>query len=97
VTKKYHWNYWIILIFEMVRHDITEAPYYAGWMKFTSGLSCLMHYQYNPIKTIKTSVMELLMFWVWPKRVKAKSYKPVPLRVYGDPQVHLQTESYWGM
>jgi UDP-glucuronate decarboxylase len=67
------------------------------WMKFTTGLSASpVHYQYNPIKTIKTSVMELLMFWVWPNGLKQKSYKPVPLRVYGDP-VASQTESYWGM
>jgi UDP-glucuronate decarboxylase len=57
--------------FEMVRHDITEPHYAEVDEIYNWPVARTVHYQYNPIKTIKTSVMELLMFWVY-KRVKAK-------------------------
>jgi UDP-glucuronate decarboxylase len=83
--------------FEMVRHDIT-APYYAEVDEIYN-LACPaspVHYQYNPIKTIKTSVMGAINVLGLAKRVKAKVLQASTSEVYGDPLVHPQTESYWG-
>lgn len=83
--------------FEMVRHDITE-PYYAEVDEIYN-LACPaspVHYQYNPIKTIKTSVMGAINTLGLAKRVNAKILQASTSEVYGDPQVHPQTESYWG-
>lgn len=83
--------------FEMVRHDITE-PYYAE-VEEIYNLACPaspIHYQFNPIKTIKTSVMGAINTLGLAKRVKAKILQASTSEVYGDPHVHPQTESYWG-
>lgn len=83
--------------FEMVRHDITE-PYYAEVDEIYN-LACPaspVHYQYNPIKTIKTSVLGAINTLGLAKRVNAKILQASTSEVYGDPQVHPQTESYWG-
>ncbi len=83
--------------FEMVRHDITE-PYFAEVDEIYN-LACPaspIHYQYNPIKTIKTSVMGAINVLGLAKRVKAKVLQASTSEVYGDPLVHPQTESYWG-
>jgi UDP-glucuronate decarboxylase len=83
--------------FEMVRHDITE-PYYAEVDEIYN-LACPaspVHYQYNPIKTIKTSVLGAINVLGLAKRVKAKVLQASTSEVYGDPLVHPQTESYWG-
>ena len=83
--------------FEMVRHDITE-PYYAEVDEIYN-LACPaspVHYQYNPIKTIKTSVMGAINVLGLAKRVKAKVMQASTSEVYGDPLIHPQTESYWG-
>lgn len=83
--------------FEMVRHDITE-PYYAEVDEIYN-LACPaspIHYQYNPIKTIKTSVLGAINVLGLAKRVKAKVLQASTSEVYGDPLVHPQTESYWG-
>ena len=83
--------------FEMVRHDITE-PYYAEVDEIYN-LACPaspVHYQYNPIKTIKTSVMGAINVLGLAKRVKAKVLQASTSEVYGDPLVHPQTENYWG-
>ena len=83
--------------FEMVRHDITE-PYYAEVDEIYN-LACPaspIHYQYNPIKTIKTSVMGAINVLGLAKRVKATVLQASTSEVYGDPLVHPQTESYWG-
>lgn len=83
--------------FEMVRHDITES-YYAEVDEIYN-LACPaspVHYQYNPIKTIKTSVMGAINVLGLAKRVKAKVLQASTSEVYGDPLVHPQTESYWG-
>lgn len=83
--------------FEMVRHDITE-PYYAEVDEIYN-LACPaspIHYQYNPIKTIKTSVMGAINVLGLAKRVNAKVLQASTSEVYGDPLVHPQTESYWG-
>ncbi|MEY3498692.1 MAG: hypothetical protein RL308_361 [Bacteroidota bacterium] len=83
--------------FEMVRHDITE-PYYAEVDEIYN-LACPaspVHYQYNPIKTIKTSVLGAINTLGLAKRVNAKILQASTSEVYGDPQVHPQPESYWG-
>lgn len=83
--------------FEMVRHDITE-PYYAEVDEIYN-LACPaspVHYQYNPIKTIKTSVLGAINVLGLAKRVKAKVLQASTSEVYGDPLVHPQPESYWG-
>jgi UDP-glucuronate decarboxylase len=83
--------------FEMVRHDITE-PFYAEVDEIYN-LACPaspVHYQYNPIKTIKTSVMGAINVLGLAKRVKATVLQASTSEVYGDPLVHPQTESYWG-
>ena len=81
----------------MVRHDIT-APYYAEVDEIYN-LACPaspVHYQYNPIKTIKTSVMGAINTLGLAKRVGAKVLQASTSEVYGDPSVHPQPESYWG-
>jgi UDP-glucuronate decarboxylase len=83
--------------FEMLRHDITE-PFYAEVDEIYN-LACPaspVHYQYNPIKTIKTSVMGAINTLGLAKRVNAKILQASTSEVYGDPQVHPQPESYWG-
>ncbi|MDG2432907.1 UDP-glucuronic acid decarboxylase family protein [Flavobacterium sp.] len=83
--------------FELVRHDITE-PFYAEVDEIYN-LACPaspVHYQYNPIKTIKTSVMGAINTLGLAKRVKAKILQASTSEVYGDPSVHPQPETYWG-
>lgn len=83
--------------FETVRHDITE-PYYAEVDEIYN-MACPaspVHYQYNAIKTIKTSVMGAINVLGLAKRVKAKVLQASTSEIYGDPQVHPQTEDYWG-
>ncbi|RXG12917.1 UDP-glucuronate decarboxylase [Leeuwenhoekiella aestuarii] len=83
--------------FELVRHDVTQ-PYYAEVDEIYN-LACPaspVHYQYNPIKTIKTSVMGAINMLGLAKRVKAKILQASTSEVYGDPAVHPQPESYWG-
>lgn len=83
--------------FELVRHDVTE-PYYAEVDEIYN-LACPaspVHYQYNPIKTMKTSVMGAIHMLGLAKRVKAKILQASTSEVYGDPIVHPQPESYWG-
>ena len=83
--------------FELVRHEVTE-PYYAEVDEIYN-LACPaspVHYQYNPIKTIKTSVMGAINMLGLAKRVKAKILQASTSEVYGDPAVHPQPESYWG-
>ncbi len=83
--------------FEMVRHDVT-TPYFAEVDEIYN-LACPaspVHYQYNPIKTTKTSVMGAINMLGLAKRTKAKILQASTSEVYGDPEVHPQTESYWG-
>ncbi|PQB07844.1 NAD-dependent dehydratase [Polaribacter filamentus] len=83
--------------FEMIRHDITE-PYYAEVDEIYN-LACPaspFHYQFNPIKTMKTSVMGAINMLGLAKRVGAKILQASTSEVYGDPAVHPQPESYWG-
>lgn len=83
--------------FELVRHDITE-PYYAEVDQIYN-LACPaspVHYQYNPIKTIKTSVMGSINMLGLAKRIGARILQASTSEVYGDPEIHPQTEEYWG-
>ncbi len=83
--------------FELVRHDIIQ-PYHAEVDQIYN-LACPaspVHYQYNPIKTIKTSVMGAINMLGLAKRVKATILQASTSEVYGDPNVHPQEESYWG-
>ncbi len=83
--------------FELVRHDVT-TPYYAEVDEIYN-LACPAsppHYQYNPIKTMKTSIYGAMNMLGLAKRTKAKILQASTSEVYGDPAVHPQVESYWG-
>jgi UDP-glucuronate decarboxylase len=83
--------------FELIRHDVTN-PFYIEVDEIYN-LACPaspIHYQYNAIKTMKTSVMGAINMLGLAKRVKAKILQASTSEVYGDPQIHPQTESYWG-
>lgn len=83
--------------FELVRHDVT-SPYFAEVDEIYN-LACPaspVHYQFNPIKTIKTSVMGAINMLGLAKRIKAKVLQASTSEVYGNPEQHPQTETYWG-
>lgn len=83
--------------FKLVRHDVT-TPYYAEVDEIYN-LACPaspVHYQYNPIKTMKTSIYGALNMLGLAKRTKAKILQASTSEVYGDPIVHPQVENYWG-
>ncbi|HNY07908.1 MAG TPA: SDR family oxidoreductase [Bacteroidales bacterium] len=83
--------------FELIRHDVT-APFLIEVDEIYN-LACPaspIHYQYNPIKTIKTSVMGAINMLGLAKRIKAKILQASTSEVYGDPKIHPQEESYWG-
>ncbi|MCW3806260.1 UDP-glucuronic acid decarboxylase family protein [Plebeiibacterium marinum] len=83
--------------FELIRHDVTH-PYFIEVDEIYN-LACPaspVHYQHNSIKTIKTSVMGAINMLGLAKRIKAKILQTSTSEVYGDPEVHPQTESYWG-
>lgn len=83
--------------FELIRHDVT-MPYFIEVDEIYN-LACPaspVHYQYNPIKTIKTSVLGAVNLLGLAKRIRAKILQASTSEVYGDPTVHPQTEEYWG-
>ncbi len=83
--------------FEFLRHDITEELYVEADEIYN--LACPaspVHYQYNPIKTVKTSVLGAMNMLGMAKRVKGRILQASTSEVYGDPQIHPQPESYWG-
>jgi UDP-glucuronate decarboxylase len=83
--------------FELIRHDITEPILLEVDRIFN--LACPaspVHYQYNPVKTVKTSVMGTINMLGMAKRVKARILQASTSEVYGDPEIHPQTEDYWG-
>ena len=83
--------------FELIRHDVIN-PYLIEVDEIYN-LACPaspIHYQYNPIKTIKTSVMGAINMLGLAKRVKARILMASTSEIYGDPTVHPQPESYWG-
>lgn len=83
--------------FELVRHDVC-TPYYAEVDEIYN-LACPaspIHYQYNAIKTVKTSVVGAYNMLGLAKRVNARILQASTSEVYGDPKIHPQVESYWG-
>ena len=83
--------------FELIRHDVT-MPFFIEVDEIYN-LACPaspIHYQYNAIKTMKTSVMGAINMLGLAKRIKAKILQASTSEVYGDPQIHPQTENYWG-
>jgi UDP-glucuronate decarboxylase len=83
--------------FEVVRHDVT-MPFFIEVDQIYN-LACPaspIHYQYNPIKTIKTSVMGAINMLGLAKRIKATVLQASTSEVYGDPSIHPQVEEYWG-
>jgi UDP-glucuronate decarboxylase len=83
--------------FELIRHDVIE-PILLEVDQIYS-LACPaspIHYQYNPVKTVKTSVMGTINMLGLAKRVRARILQASTSEVYGDPLVHPQPESYWG-
>ena len=83
--------------FELVRHDVIEPILLEVDQIYN--LACPaspVHYQYNPVKTVKTSVMGMINMLGLAKRVKARIFQASTSEVYGDPLVHPQPETYWG-
>ncbi len=83
--------------FELVRHDVID-PFKAEVDRIYN-LACPAsppHYQYNAIKTIKTSVMGAINVLGLAKRTRARVFQASTSEVYGDPEIHPQPESYWG-
>jgi UDP-glucuronate decarboxylase len=83
--------------FELIRHDIVEPILLE--VDRIYNLACPaspVHYQYNPVKTIKTNVVGTLNILGLAKRVRARVLQASTSEVYGDPEVHPQPESYWG-
>jgi len=83
--------------FEVIRHDVT-MPFFIEVDEIYN-LACPaspVQYQYNAIKTIKTSVMGAINMLGLAKRIRAKVLQASTSEVYGDPEVHPQTEEYWG-
>jgi UDP-glucuronate decarboxylase len=83
--------------FELVRHDVTEPILLEVDQIYN--LACPaspVHYQYNPVKTVKTNVMGTINMLGLAKRVRARILQASTSEVYGDPEVHPQPETYWG-
>jgi UDP-glucuronate decarboxylase len=83
--------------FELIRHDVIEPILLEVDQIYN--LACPaspIHYQYNPVKTVKTSVMGLINMLGLAKRVRARILQASTSEVYGDPLVHPQPEAYWG-
>ena len=83
--------------FELIRHDVIDP--FKVEVDQIYNLACPaspIHYQQNPIKTIKTSVMGAINCLGLAKRVKARVFQASTSEVYGDPHQHPQAESYWG-
>ena len=83
--------------FELIRHDLAQPIFLE--VDEIYNLACPaspIHYQYNPVKTVKTSVLGAIHMLGLAKRVKAKILQASTSEVYGDPVVHPQKEDYWG-
>jgi UDP-glucuronate decarboxylase len=83
--------------FELVRHDVTEPILLEVDQIYN--LACPaspVHYQYNPVKTVKTNVMGTINMLGLAKRVRARILQASTSEVYGDPEMHPQPETYWG-
>jgi len=83
--------------FEFIRHDVVQPILLEVDRIYNFACPASpVHYQYNPIKTVKTSVMGAMNMLGLAKRVKARILQASTSEVYGDPAVHPQTEDYWG-
>ena len=83
--------------FELIRHDIVEPILLEVDLIFNMACPASpIHYQYNPVKTVKTSVMGAINMLGLAKRVHARILQASTSEVYGDPEIHPQQESYWG-
>ena len=83
--------------FELIRHDIVEPILLeVDWIFNLACPASPIHYQYNPVKTVKTNVMGTLNMLGLAKRLKARILQASTSEVYGDPQAHPQQESYFG-
>jgi len=83
--------------FELIRHDIVQPMFLEVDQIYN--LACPaspVHYQYNPVKTVKTNVMGAINMLGLAKRVKARILQASTSEIYGSPQEHPQTETYWG-
>jgi len=83
--------------FELMRHDLVQPIFIEADEIYN--LACPaspIHYQYNPVKTVKTSVMGSINMLGLAKRVKAKILQASTSEIYGNPIVHPQKEDYWG-
>ena len=82
---------------ELIRHDLVEPIFLEVDQIYN--LACPaspVHYQYNPVKTVKTNVMGTINMLGLAKRVKARILQASTSEVYGNPQQHPQNETYWG-
>lgn len=96
-TKRNIWHLLGKPNFELIRHDVVFPIYLE--VDEIYHLACPaspIHYQYNPVKTIKTNIMGSINMLGLAKRVKAKILQASTSEVYGDPEVHPQKEDYWG-
>lgn len=83
--------------FELVRHDVIEPILLEVDQIYNlASPASPVHYQYNPVKTVKTNVMGTINMLGLAKRVRARILQASTSEVYGDPMVHPQVESYWG-
>jgi UDP-glucuronate decarboxylase len=83
--------------FEVVRHDLVEPIFLEVDQIYNlASPASPVHYQYNPVKTVKTNVMGTINMLGLAKRVKARILQASTSEVYGDPQQHPQEETYWG-
>jgi UDP-glucuronate decarboxylase len=83
--------------FEIIRHDITQPILLeVDWIFNLACPASPIHYQYNPVKTIKVNVLGALNILGLAKRVRARVFQASTSEVYGDPELHPQTENYWG-
>ena len=83
--------------FEVLRHDVTEPLFLE--VEQIYNLACPaspVHYQYNPVKTVKSNVLGTINMLVLAKRLRARILQASTSEVYGEPTVHPQPESYWG-
>jgi UDP-glucuronate decarboxylase len=83
--------------FELIRHDVTQPILLEVDQIYN--LACPaspIHYQYNPVKTVKTSVMGTINMLGLAKRVHARILQASTSEIYGDPEIHPQPEEYWG-
>ncbi len=83
--------------FEFIRHDVVNPILLeVDWIFNLACPASPIHYQYNPVKTVKTSVMGMINMLGLAKRVRARILQASTSEIYGDPKEHPQREDYWG-